>query len=60
MTNAEIRRQLGGMPTGPYKLAEQRSQIVLHEEHELSAEDHEPGVWQAVLLDLDNWPRDEE
>jgi hypothetical protein len=47
MNNATIRRQLGGLPTGPYRLAEQQSSI-RHVETELKPEDHEEGVWVAV------------
>jgi hypothetical protein len=47
MNNATIRKQLGGFPTGPYRLAEQQSSI-RHVETELSPEDHEEGVWVAV------------
>jgi hypothetical protein len=55
MNNATIRRQLGGLPTGPYRLAEQQSSIrhkIRHVETELSPEDHEPGVWVAIVQDL--------
>lgn len=52
-----IRRQLRSFPVDHYDLNEKQWAVTHHKfETELKPEDHEPGVWQAVLLDLAKWP----
>lgn len=54
MTNAEFRREMtGNMPTGSYDMAEQTFSIrELREELDMQ-------TWDRIVLELDNWPRDE-
>jgi len=60
MDKEAIRRQLRSFPVDGYRLNDKQWAIIHRGppvyETELKPEDHEPGVWNAVLLDLERWP----